>query len=192
MIILRWIYGWQDYIRHEHIDALGRLLIVVATGWFYFFVMEILFGFYGREADELAVRNLQFTEYPWNVWFIIFVGVVYFLPVTLWLNKRMRRNLWIMSIACISVNIGMWLERYIIIVPGLTQKQVFTFDWGTYTPSVVEAMIVVGTFAQVAMLMVLFARVLPLIPLYDIKEGDILKTEIQVGRRTVPATFRED
>ena len=192
MIILRWIYGWQDYIRHEHIDALGRLLIVVATGWFYFFVMEILFGFYGREADELAVRNLQFTEYPWNVWFIIFVGVVYFLPVALWLNKRMRRNLWIMSIACISVNIGMWLERYIIIVPGLTKKQVFTFDWGTYTPSMVEAMIVVGTFAQVAMLMVLFARVLPLIPLYDIKEGDILKTEIQVGRRTVPATFRED
>ncbi len=192
MIILRWIYGWQDYIRHEHIDALGRLLIVVATGWFYFFVMEILFGFYGREADELAVRNLQFTEYPWNVWFIIFVAVVYFIPVALWLPKKFRRNLWIMSIACISVNIGMWLERYIIIVPGLTQKQVFTFDWGTYTPSVVESIIVVGTFAQVAMLMLLFARVLPLIPLYDIKEGDILKTEIQIGRRTVPATFRED
>ena len=40
--------------------------------------------------------------------------------------------------------------------------------------------------------MLLFARVLPLIPLYDVKEGDILKTEIQIGRRTVPATFRED
>jgi molybdopterin-containing oxidoreductase family membrane subunit len=97
-----------------------------------------------------------------------------------------------MSIACISVNIGMWLERFIIIVPGLTQKQVFSFDWGTYTPSAVEAMIIGGTFAQVALLMLLFAKVLPLIPLYDIKEGDILKTEIQVGRRTVPATFRED
>ena len=45
MIILRYIYGWQDYIRHEHIDALGRLLMVVATAWFYFFVMEIVFGF---------------------------------------------------------------------------------------------------------------------------------------------------
>ena len=48
MILLRWIYGWEEYIRHEHIDALGRLLIVVATGWFYFFVMEVIFGFYGR------------------------------------------------------------------------------------------------------------------------------------------------
>ena len=45
---------------------------------------------------------------------------------------------------------------------------------------------------MVALLMLLFARVLPLIPLYDIKEGDILKTEIRIGRRTVPATFRED
>jgi len=77
-------------------------------------------------------------------------------------------------------------------VPGLAQKQVFVFSWYTYRPSLVEAMIIGGTFAQVALLMLLFAKVLPLIPLYDIKEGNILTTQIQVGRRTVPATFRED
>ena len=74
----------------------------------------------------------------------------------------------------------------------LTQKSMFTFSWYTYAPSAVEATIIAGTFAQVALLMLLFAKVLPLIPLYDIKEGNILKTQIQVGRRTVPATFRED
>jgi molybdopterin-containing oxidoreductase family membrane subunit len=192
MIILRWIYGWQDYIRHEHIDALGRLLIVVATGWFYFFVMEVIFGFYGREADEIAVRDLQFTKPPWNLWFMFFTGLTYFLPVAMWLASSWRRNLWLMSIACISVNIGMWLERFLIIVPGLAQKQLFTFSWYTYAPSAVEITIIGATFALVAMLMILFARVLPLIPLYDVKEGDILKTEIRIGRRIVPATFRED
>ena len=192
MILLRWIYGWENYIRHEHIDALGRLLIVVATGWFYFFVMEVIFGFYGREADEIAVRNFQFTQPPWNLWFIFFTGLTYFLPVSLWLFKWTRRNLWIMSIACISVNIGMWLERFLIIVPGLAQKQMFTFDWYTYAPSAVEITIIGGTFAMVTLLMLLFSKVLPLIPLYDIKEGDILKTEIKIGRATVPATFRED
>jgi molybdopterin-containing oxidoreductase family membrane subunit len=192
MIILRWIYGWQDYIRHEHIDALGRLLIVVATGWFYFFVMEVIFGFYGREADEIAVRDLQFTKPPWNLWFMFFTGLTYFLPVAMWLASSWRRNLWLMSIACISVNIGMWLERFLIIVPGLAQKQLFTFTWYTYAPSAVEITIIGATFALVAMLMILFARVLPLIPLYDIKEGEILKTEIRIGRRIVPATFRED
>jgi molybdopterin-containing oxidoreductase family membrane subunit len=192
LIILRYIYGWQNYIRHEHIDALARLLIVVATGWFYFFVMEVIFGFYGREADEIAVRNFQFTVSPWNIWMMIFVGLTYFAPVAIWLSRSARRNLWIMSLACIIVNIGMWLERFLIIVPGLARKQLLTFDWYTYQPSPVEWIIIVGTFALVSMLMLTIARVVPLIPLYDIKEGEILRTEIKIGRVTVPAVFRED
>ena len=60
------------------------------------------------------------------------------------------------------------------------------------SPILEELNIAPQAFALVTMLMLLFSRVLPLIPLYDIKEGDILKTEIQIGRRTVPATFRED
>jgi len=192
LIILRYIYGWQNYIRHEHIDALGRLLIVVATGWFYFFVMEVIFGFYGREADEIAVRNYQFMISPWNIWMFIFVGLTYFVPVSIWLSRTCRRNLWIMSIACVSVNIGMWLERFLIIVPGLARKQLLTFDWYTYQPSPVEWIIIGGTFAMVSMLMLTIARVVPLIPLYDIKEGEILRTEIKIGRVTIPAVFRED
>lgn len=192
MILLRRIYGWQDYIRHEHIDALGRLLIVVATGWFYFFVMEVIFGIYGREADEIAVRSLQFVQSPISWWTIIFVVTTYFIPVAIWLSRTGRRNLWIMSIACISVNIGMWLERYLIIVPGLANRQVFTFTWNSYSPSIPEAIIIGATFALVSMLMLLFSRVFPLVPLYDIKEGEFLRTQVQVGRRVVPATFRED
>ena len=191
MIILRYIYGWQDYIRHEHIDALARLLVVVATAWFYFFVMEVIFGFYGREADEIAVRELQFTG-TYQIWMIIFVVTTYFIPVAIWLSRSARRNLWIMSIACISVNIGMWLERFLIIVPALAAKQLFNFSWGTYSPSPVEVTIVGGTFALVCVLMLLFSRLVPLIPLYDIKEGYILTTEVQIGRRKVPAPYRED
>ena len=202
LILLRWAYGWQDYIRHEHIDALGRLLIVVATGWFYFFVMEVVFGIYGREADEIAVRNLQFVFadssnpsggwFPIPAWSIVFVATTYFIPVALWLTRPARRNLWLMSAACISVNIGMWLERYIIIVPGLANRGLFSFTWADYLPSPAEALIVGATFAFVTLLMLLFSRVFPLVPLYDIKEGEFLRTQVQVGRRTVPATFRED
>ena len=79
-----------------------------------------------------------------------------------------------------------------IIVPGLAEKQTFNFTWYTYAPSPVEVTIVIGTFAFVAMLMMFFAKVLPLIPIYDIKEGEILKDEIQIGRRTVPAVLREE
>ena len=192
LILLRQAYGWHDYIRREHVEALCRLLIVVSTGWFYYFVMEIIFGIYGREADEVAIRTLQFTIYPWNYIMIIFIVTTYFLPIFLWSRKVWRRNLVIVSIACISVNIGMWLERYILFIPGQINKQVFTFTWANYTPSLFEGIIVLGTFALVTLLLLLFSKVMPLIPLYDIKEGDILKTEVQIGRRTVPATFRED
>lgn len=192
LIILRYIYGWQAYIRHEHVDALGRLLIVVATGWFYFFVMEVIFGIYGREADEIAVRELQFFIWPISGWTLVFVITTYFIPVALWLTKAARRNLWIMSLACISVNIGMWLERYIIIVPGLMNRGVFTFTWNDYVPRFPEMIIIAATFAFVSMLLLLFSRVFPLVPLYDIKEGEFLRTEVKIGRRVVPATFRED
>ncbi|HCP23173.1 MAG TPA: molybdopterin oxidoreductase, partial [Dehalococcoidia bacterium] len=67
-----------------------------------------------------------------------------------------------------------------------------TFDWYTYRPSSIEWILVGGTFAMVSLLMLLIARVVPLIPLYDIKEAEILRTEIKIGRVSVPATFRED
>jgi molybdopterin-containing oxidoreductase family membrane subunit len=87
----------------------------------------------------------------------------------------------------------MWLERFIIIVPGLQNKQVFTFTWyNVYAPSPVEWTIIGATFALVSMLMLLISRVVPLIPLYDIKEGEILRTQVKVGRVTVPAVYRED
>jgi molybdopterin-containing oxidoreductase family membrane subunit len=86
----------------------------------------------------------------------------------------------------------MWLERFIIIVPGLARKQVFTQSWYTYAPSPIEIMIVAGTFALVLMLFLLFAKVFPLIPIFDIKEGQILADEIKVGRRRVPAVIREE
>lgn len=97
-----------------------------------------------------------------------------------------------MLITTISVNIGMWLERFLIIVPGLARKQAFTGTWYTYAPSAIEITIVGGTFAMVLLLFLLFSKVFPLIPLFDIKEGQVLQDKIQVGKREVPAVIREE
>ena len=192
MIFMRWLFGWEDYVRREHIDALGRLLIVIAIAWFYFFAMEFLFGIYGQEGDELATRTLQIFTPPWGWLFLTFIITAFFFPVPLWLFRNVRRSFLLMTITTISVNIGMWLERFIIIVPGLARKQLFTQSWYTYAPSPIEIMIVVGTFAMVLMLFLIFAKVFPLIPIFDVKEGQILADEIKVGRRRVPAVIREE
>ena len=192
MIFMRWLFGWGDYIRREHIDSLARLLIVIAIAWFYFFAMEFIFGIYGQEGDELATRHLQMFEPPWSWWFLTFIVTAFFFPVPLWFFRNVRRSFLLMLITTISVNIGMWLERFLIIVPGLARKQTFTGAWYTYAPSPIEVTIVAGTFAMVLLLFLLFAKFFPLIPLFDIKEGQVLKDEIRVGKRRVPAVIREE
>ena len=96
-----------------------------------------------------------------------------------------------MFLTTILVNVGMWLERFLIIIPALARRQPLTFDWGTYHPSIIEILIIVETFAFVALGMLLFAKFFPLIPVFDIKEGMVIRDEIKIGRRMVPATIHE-
>ncbi len=192
MIILRSMFKWQDYIRLEHLDALAKLLIVVATTWFFFFVLEFLFGLYSLEGPEIRLREMQVFEMPWAAFFIAFLVCSYFIPVPMWLFRSVRRSIPLMIFTTVLVNVGMWLERFIIIVPGLARKQGLTFTWGGYTPSAVEIIIVFATFCMVSMLVLLFAKVFPLIPIGDAKEGVVLQDEIKIGKVNVPAIMRED
>ena len=171
---------------------MARLLIVVATGWFFFFTLEFVFGLYGQESDEIAIKHMLASEWPWNMLFIVFIVTTYFIPVGMWLIRSVRRNPWWMLLTCILVNIGMWLERLVLFIPAMSKKQVLEFNWTDYAPSAIEITIIGGTFALVSMLMLIFAKIFPLIPLYDIKEGEVLRDEIQIGRRSVPAVVREE
>ena len=191
MVLMVWLFGWGNYIRRDHLDAIGRLLIIVATTWFFFFFLEWVFALYTLEDPEIALRELQVFQWPWNALFIVFILTAYFIPVPLWLFKKVRRSFLLMFLTTISVNIGMWLERFLIIVPSTMRKQPFIFDWGSYHPSIIEILMVAATFAWVALGMLLFAKVFPLIPLFDIKEGMVGRDEVKIGRRTVPASIRE-
>ena len=191
MALMRWLWKWDKYIRPEHFDGLGKLLIVVATTWFYFFIVEFFFGMFSQESPELALRNLQMFEWPWSMLFIIFLLTAFFIPVPLWLFKKVRMNIALMFWTSILVNIGMWLERFIIIVPSLARKQPFTFAWGTYHPSLIEILIIVGSFAMVGLGLLIFSKLFPLIPIFDIKEGQVLTEEVKIGKARVPAVVKE-
>ena len=191
MVIMRKLFKLQNYIKEDHFDAIGRLLIVIATAWFFFFWIDLIYAMWTRESQELNVLALRFFEPPWSWLFATFVLSAYVIPVPFWMFRRMRRNISVMLWTTILVNVGMWLERFLIIVPGLARKMPFTFDYASYRPSPVEITIVAGTFAMVAFLMLLFGKVFPLIPLWEAKEGQILKDEIQVGDVSVPAMIKE-
>ena len=191
MALAVWLWKLDNYLRPDHFDAIGRLLIVVATTWFFFFFIEWVFALYTLESPEIALREFQVFQSPMKWLFIFFLLTAFFIPVPLWMFKKVRRSPKAMFFTTISVNIGMWLERFLIIVPGLARRQPFTFDWGSYQPSIIEILIVMETFAFVALGMLLFFKFFPVIPLFDMKEGMIVRDEIQIGRRTVPASIRE-
>ena len=191
MVLMVWLWGWDKYLRPDHLDAIGRLLIIVATTWFFFFFLEWVFALYTLESPEIALRELQVFQWPWSGLFVLFLVTAYFFPVPLWLFKKVRRNFLWMFITTLSVNVGMWLERFLIIVPATMRKQPFIFDWGSYHPSIIEILMTAMLFAWVAMGMLLFTKFFPLIPLFDVKEAMVGRDEIKIGRRSVPASIRE-
>ena len=191
MALMVWLWNWDKFIRPDHLDAIGRLLIIVATTWFFFLFLEFIFALYTLEGPEIALRELQVFEWPYIFLFVLFLLCAYFIPVPLWLFRNVRRSALMMVITTVLVNVGMWLERFLIIIPSLARRQPFTFDWGAYHPSIVEILIIAETFAFVALGLLLFAKFFPLIPIFDIKEGMVVRDEIKIGRRTVPATIHE-
>ena len=191
MALMVWLWKLDKYIRPDHFDAIGRLLIVVATTWFFFFFLEWVFALYTLEEPEIALRELQIFQWPYSFLFIVFLLTAYFIPVPLWLFRNVRRSVKWMFWTTVLVNVGMWLERFLIIIPGLARKTPFTFAWGSYHPSIIEILMTTALFAWVAMGMLLFAKVFPLVPVFDVKEGMVVRDEIKIGRRTVPATIRE-
>ena len=191
MALMRWLWKWDDFIRPEHFDALARLLIVVATGWLGFTFLELIFALYGQDAPEIALREMQMFIWPWNMLFIIFFLTAYLIPVPMWLFKRVRTNIALMFWTSILVNIGMWLERFLIIVPGLARRTPFVYTWDSYRPSAVEWTIFIWSFAWVTFLMLLFSKFFPLVPLFEQKESQVFTDDVMIGRAKVPAVLRE-
>jgi molybdopterin-containing oxidoreductase family membrane subunit len=190
MIVLRRALNLQGYITRRHLDAMGRLLLVVAPAYFFFFVTDFYFGIFARDPNELEIWNMRLFESPTNLLF--FVQILTLLaPVPFWLFRRCRTSVGVMFWTSISVNIGMWLERFLLVVTPLQVKQPFTFGWiPTYVPSVVEGIATLASFALVGLGVIVFAKVLPIVPLWDEKEGQVLSTSVRVGKLDIPAAAR--
>jgi Ni/Fe-hydrogenase subunit HybB-like protein len=191
MIIMRKLYKLENYIWEEHIDAVARLLIVVANTWLFFFWLDLVWALWLKEEQEMVVWQMRMFEAPWSWLFFLFFVFSYVIPVPLWMFRRVRRSFTWMLWTSLIVNFGMFLERLLIIVPSLAKRGPWVFDWASYRPSAVEITVVGGSVALVAFLLLLFSKFFPLIPLWEEKEGQIFIDEIKVGQRMVPAIVKE-
>ena len=169
MAALRKVLHLQAYLEPIHFENLGKLLLTMSLLWGYFTFNERLTAWYGNHTAEIntfqVTQNGTFSPLFWTMVLVNFV-----IPVII-LSIRRFRTISGCVIASIGVVIGMWLERYLIVVPSLAHKYL-PYSWGTYAPRPTEIIITISTFAAMTLLYTLFAKFVPIISIWELKAGE--------------------
>jgi molybdopterin-containing oxidoreductase family membrane subunit len=169
MAALRKFLHLEDYLHPIHFQNLGKLLLMMSLLWAYFVFAERLTVWYGNDTPEMNVfyvtQRGSFAPLYWTMVFCNFV-----LPFSI-LAIRKLRTITGCVIASFGVVVGMWLERFLIVVPSLSHK-FLPYSWGHYQPRPVEIMIMTSTFAAMCLLYVLFSKFVPIISIWELKAGE--------------------
>jgi molybdopterin-containing oxidoreductase family membrane subunit len=170
------------FIRPEHLDAIGKLMLIVSMTWAYFFFQDYLVQWYG--GDKFTQMLLEFHEkgpMGW-MWFGMLIFNVAIPFLTLW-NKKIRRNPAMLFTIGLLINVGMWFERYIIIPISLTINRM-PFTWKLYVPRI-EILLSLGTLAFFILIYMIASRLIPLVPVWEVQEGQLAHGLRKVGKATV-------
>ncbi|MEE9239491.1 MAG: NrfD/PsrC family molybdoenzyme membrane anchor subunit [Thermodesulfobacteriota bacterium] len=166
-IPIRKIFHLEDYITLDNYDGMAKLIMLTSGIIGYAYAAEFFMAWYSGNPAEWGQSYYRITgEYAIFYWTMIICNVI--IPLPLWF-KSVRRNLKILFIMSIFINIGMWFERFNIIVISLSHG----FDpaaWGIYKPSWVEVGITVGSFAWFLMFFLIFLKTLPAVSIAEMKE----------------------
>lgn len=168
MAVIRSIYRLQDYLKPVHFNYLGVLLLIMALLWSYFTLAEYLVTFYGSEPVHMAVWWAKISG-PFAPAFWTMVVCCLGVPFVILANRR-TRTVKGTVIASITVIIGMWLERWTIVVPSLSNPRL-PGAAGEYFPTWVEWSIFAGCVATFTLMYMVFTKVFPIVSIWEIREG---------------------
>jgi molybdopterin-containing oxidoreductase family membrane subunit len=168
MAVIRSVYGLQNYLKPVHFNYLGMLLLVMTLLWFYFTFSEYLVTFYGSEPVHMAVWWAKISG-PFAPAFWTMVACCFVIPLIILANRR-TRTVKGTVVASICVTVGMWLERWTIVVPSLSNPRLPGTE-ASYFPSWVEWSIFAGSAATFTLLYMIFTKVFPIISIWEIREG---------------------
>lgn len=160
----------EAFLRDVHFESLGRLLLLMTLLWAYLTLAENLTVFYGGEPSEMAVFDSRVSG-PHAPAFFAMLAFCFVLPFAI-LVRRRTRTVRGTVVASASVVLGMWLERYLIVVPSLENPRLPLGDGvSLYEPSWVEVSLLAGSAAGFALLFLVFSRLFPLLPLWELRHG---------------------
>ena len=157
----------EDLITIRHLENMAKIICLTGSMVGYAYGMEFFIAWYsGVEAEQTSFWLRAFGPYWFSTWCMITFNVIF--PQLLWI-KKLRTNVPFLFVLCVLINLGMWFERYVIVVTSL-HHEYEPFAWGIYRPSVTEMGILLGSFCWFGFWFLLFTRLLPPIAIQGLKE----------------------
>ncbi len=166
LIPIRKICKLEEVITMKHIEVMCKVTLATGSIVGYAYTMEVFIAWYsGNAFERFAFWNRAFGPYWWAYWTMLSCNV--FIPQLFWFRK-VRRNLYAVFIISICVNIGMWFERFVIIVTSLN-REFLPSNWNYYIPTWVDICTFIGTFGLFFTFFLLFMRFVPIVAIAEVK-----------------------
>jgi molybdopterin-containing oxidoreductase family membrane subunit len=169
LIVMRRVFRLEHLVTLDHMEKLSKLVLLTSTIVGYSYLSEIFMAWYGPSDAERDIFLFRyFGHFWWASWTMFTCNVI--LPLLLWF-KPVRRNMAVLFVLMLFVNVGMWFERFVIIVTSLA-RPFEPYAWGVnYRMSWTEAAVTAGAFAWFFMFFLVFVKVLPAFPIAELKEA---------------------
>jgi len=166
LVPIRKMFRFEEFITVEHLDSCLKLTLLTSSIVAYAYGVEFFIAWYsGNEQEWALFKSRAIGPYCMYFWTMVFCNCVF--PL-LWWSKRIRRNIPISMVIAILVNVGMWFERYNIVLSSLVEDFV-PGSWGHYEPSWIEMGITVGSFGWFFFWFFIFCKFFPIVSMSEIK-----------------------
>jgi molybdopterin-containing oxidoreductase family membrane subunit len=164
-ILVRKAFKLEDIITIDHFEKMNKIMLVTGMMVGYAYSCEFFIAWYsGNPYERFAFINRAFGPYWWSYWTMIFCNVV--VPQVFWF-KKYRRHIAVMFVASILINVGMWFERFVIVVT--LARDYLPSSWAYYSPTFWDWATMIGSFGLFFTLFLLFLKFLPVVSMAEVK-----------------------
>jgi len=166
MVICRSVFGLENLLTEKHFENMAKIILLTGMIVGYAYGIEFFTAWYsGNPYESYIFINRAFGDYAWAYWIMVSCNVLS--PQIFWFKKA-RRNMWVLFIMSIFVNIGMWFERFVIVATSLHADYIPS-SWDYFTPTFWDVATLIGSFGLFMTLFTLFVRFVPMVAIAEVK-----------------------
>lgn len=166
LILIRKVFKFEHIITLDTLEKMNKVMLVTGMMVGYAYIMEFFISWYsGNQFERFVFLNRALGPYAWSYWIMVSCNVLF---IQLFWFRKIRRSIPVMFIIGVLVNVGMWFERFVIVVTSLS-RDYLPSSWGMYIPTIFDIGILIGSFGLFFTLIFLFIRTLPVVSIAEVK-----------------------